>query len=181
MNKINIDKDKLVKFAAIIVGVGGFLFLYLYYFWIPSSKKIDEMKKKVSNMELEIKKAEEISSRYPDLNKKLLELQTQKADIEKKLPKEKNMQDLMKTIKKIADKHSIVINSISPSTTVKDQYFFRITYNISITGSYHNVASFFAEISLQERILNVENVVIPGGELSSVNFILVSYQYIEGK
>lgn len=181
MNKLQINQNNLTKIVAVAVLVGAILFSYLYFFWFPISKKINDMRDKVSKIEADIKKAKEISSKYPDLSKKLTELEALKSEIEKKLPKEKNMPDLMKTIKKIADKYSVTINSISPSTAVKEQYFFRITYNMSVKGSYHDIASFFSEISLQERILNVENVLITAGEVSNSNFVLVSYQYEEVK
>lgn len=181
MNKIDIDRDKLTKIVAVSVLLVAVVFSYLYFFWLPVSKKISEIRDKVSKIEAEIKKARDITSKYPNLEKKLSELEAQKADVEKKLPRDKNMPDLMKTIKKIADKYSVSINSISPSTAVKEQYFFRITYSISVSGSYHDIGSFLSEISIQERILNVENVLITGGAVSNVNFILVSYQYDDGK
>lgn len=181
MNKLNIDREKLIKMLPAIVGVALIVLLYTYFFLIPINKKIGELEGKISKVENDVSKAKEIMAKFNDLNKKLNELKLESIEMEKKLPREKNMPDLIKKIKQLADKNSIIINSISPSSTVKDRYFFRITYNMSVSGSYHNIGSFFADISLEERILNIENVLISGGNPSQVNFTLVSYQYNEGK
>ncbi|NLH38568.1 MAG: type 4a pilus biogenesis protein PilO [Elusimicrobia bacterium] len=181
MNKINIDNKLLIKIASVAVMFGAVLFIYLFYFWFPVSKKIADMNENLKKIDAEINQAKEIKSKYNDLSKTLLDLTEQKIEMERKLPNDKNMPDLVRTIKKIADKYYIKINSISPATEVKDQYFFKVSYNIAATGSYHNIGKFFAEIALQERILNIENLSLSQGEESSVNFVLVSYRYDDGK
>lgn len=181
MNKIDIDNKLLIKIVSISVIFGAILFIYLFYFWFPVSKKISDMGENLKKINAEINHAKEIKSKYNDLSKTLLDLTEQKIEMAKKLPNDKNMPDLVRTIKKIADKYYVKINSISPATEVKDQYFFRVSYNIAATGSYHNIGKFFSEIALQERILNIENVSISQGDESSVNFVLVSYRYDDGR
>jgi type IV pilus assembly protein PilO len=145
------------------------------------SKRISETDEKLKKINVDITKAKDIKAKYNDLTRTLSDLTNQKSDMEKKLPRDRNMPDLMKIVKQIADRYSIQIMSISPATAVKEQYFFRITYNISATGSYHDIGKFFAEIAMQERILNVENLILSEGDSSAFSFVLVSYQYDEGK
>jgi len=153
------------------------IFSYVYFFYLPFSKKIGDLRQKISKLEDDITKAKIAKAKHSDLSKTLEGLNQQKLELEKKLPKEKNMPQLIKTIKEIADKYNITIRSISSTSAVKDGYFFRVAYNITISGTYHDIGNFFAAISLNERILNVENVTISGGDISNASFILVSYQY----
>ncbi|MEF3280637.1 MAG: type 4a pilus biogenesis protein PilO [Elusimicrobiota bacterium] len=176
MNNINVDQKLLAKILGGIIIAGGFIYGYVFQFWLPISKKILDIKKNTERIESEIKEAEEKMSKYGDLNKTREELSQQKINLEKKIPKEQNMPDLIKSVKIIADKYSVKIISVSPANVAKGDFFSRITYNMSITGSYHDIGRFFSEIAIQERILNIENVLIPGGETSNVNFVLVSYQ-----
>jgi type IV pilus assembly protein PilO len=174
----NIDLSKIpIKIVVPVLGVIVILFLYLYYFYIPYSKKINDLKIKISKLEADVNQAKLAKAKYQNLNKKLDELNKQKAELEKKIPKDKNLPEVIKTIKTMADKYGVSIRSISSTSAVGDGYFFRVTYNISVVGSYHDIGMFFAAISLNERIFNVENVTITGGDPSNVNFVLVSYQY----
>ncbi len=177
MKEIKIDKEILIKIVLPAITVVIIIFLYFYFFWLPVDKKLSDLNNKIAKLDNDIKKAKAIKSKYPDLENKLNELREQKILMEKKLPKEDNMPEIMRTLKKLADKNSIRINSISPATLVKEQYFFRTTYHISGTGSYHKIGNFIAEIALEERILNVENLLISAGEPSTFSFVLVSYQY----
>jgi len=178
MKEIDINKIPL----KIVIPVAGFIVIigfYLYYFYIPYSKKISELKIKISKLESNITQAKMAKAKYIDLNKKLDELNNQKIELEKKIPKDKDMPEVIKTIKFIADKYGVSIRSINSGSAVKDSegYFFRVVYNINVIGSYHNIGRFFAAISLNERIFNIENVAISGGDPSNVSFMLVSYQY----
>lgn len=180
MKNIEINKDTLSKIILGVLIFGGICYIYAAYFWIPLSKKISELEKKNSEMELNIIKAKNVIAKYNNLQKKLEELKVQKEELKRKIPADKNISELFRLVKKIADKNSVVINSINPLSTVAENYYFRISYSMSVKGSYHNIGNFIGELASEERILNVENIVISGEE-SVVNFILVSYQYMEGK
>ncbi|MCX7641806.1 MAG: type 4a pilus biogenesis protein PilO [Elusimicrobiales bacterium] len=180
MKNIKIDKDVVLKLFLLILIIFGFLYIYLSYFWFPISKNIKSLESKNKEMEKEISRAKNIITKYPDLQKKLLELQNQKESLKKKIPIDKNISDLFRIVKKLADKNSIYIDSIVPGDTVNENYYFRITYNLVIKGSYHDIGRFFAELSLQDRIIHIENLTMSGGDVSIASFVLVSYQYLEG-
>lgn len=180
MKNIDFDKDTLLKIILSILIVGGFIYVYLSYFWIPFSKKIDMLEKNNLKMERDIMSAKAKIAKHPDLQAKLSELKNQKEELKKKIPPDKNISELFRVVKRIADNNSVVIELISPLGTVNETNYFRITYNISVKGSYHNIGKFFGEIATQDRIINIENLTISGGEISNANFILVSYQYMEG-
>lgn len=173
---INISKEDALKFGGIIVGVAVLVYAYLYFFWIPNSKKMEEMRNKIKQIDAEIRKAEQVKAKFKNLEATLKELEAQRIDIEKKIPKDKDITGLMHTLKEIADRYNIQLVSVNPGATVKEQYFFRVTYSLNIRGSYHNIGRFLADISLQKRIMNVENVVIAGsGDELTATFTLITY------
>ena len=180
MKNIELNKEMVLKIFLALLILGGGLYSYLSYFWLPVSKKIAEFERKNSEMERQIKTAKATIAKYPDLQKKLSELQSQKEELKKKIPVDKNISELFRVIKRSADKNAIYIESIVPMGVVNEKYYFRITYNMTIKGGYHNIGRFLGEILSQDRILNIENLTIAGGETSVATFILVSYQYMEG-
>lgn len=180
MKSIELDKELVLKIILAVFIIGGGLYVYLSYFWLPISKKITELEKKNTDMEKQIASAKATIAKYPNLEKKLKELQAQKEELKKKIPVDKNISDLFRLVKKIADKNSVSIDSIVPLGTVNETYYFRITYNMTVKGSYHNIGRFLGEIAAEDRILNIENLTISGGDVSVATFVLVSYQYLEG-
>ncbi len=181
MKDLKINKDTLVKIVLGTLLIGCISYVYISYFWIPLSKKIALFEEKNSEMKTDIMKAKAIIEKYPDLQKKLEELKAQKEEMKKKIPGERNMSELFRIVKRIADKNSIVINSINPLSTVNETYYFRTTYNMTVKGSYHNIGNFLGEIASEQRIINIENLTIGGGEESNATFNLISYQYMEGR
>ncbi len=176
-----LDKDTLGKIIAGVLFGGLFIYAYVSYFWMPYSKKISENTIKLEKLEQDISNAKQIKAQFNNLQKKLEELKIQKSEAEKKLPHDKKLPDLIKTIKKLSDKNHVKIMSFNPASTSRDQYFTKVNYSMSVKGKYHDIGRFFASVGLEERILNVEDLVISqldaSGDSCSVTFTLSAYQY----
>lgn len=176
-----LDKDTLGKIIAGILFGGLFIYAYVAYFWMPYSKKISDNAAKLEKLEQDIASAKKIKAQFKNLQEKLEELKIQKSEAEKKLPRDKKLPDLIKTVKKLSDKNYVKIMTFNPAATSRDQYFTKVNYMVSLKGKYHNIGRFFASIALEQRVLNVENLVISqldaSGDSCSVTFTLSAYQY----
>ncbi|NLI10934.1 MAG: type 4a pilus biogenesis protein PilO [Elusimicrobia bacterium] len=176
-----LDKETLGKIIAGALFGGLFIYAYVAYFWMPYSKKIADNKVKLEKLEKDISSAKQIKAQFKNLQEKLEQLKIQKAEAEKKLPRDKKLPDLIRTLKSLSDKNSVKILFINPSSSSRDQYFTKVNYSMSVKGKYHDIGRFFAAIALEERILNVEDLVISqldaAGDSCSVNFNLSAYQY----
>lgn len=177
----DLDKDTLGKIIAGVLFGGLFLYAYAAYFWMPYSKKISENRVKLEKLEKDIASAKQIKAQFKNLKEKLEQLKVQKSEAEKKLPHDKKLPDLIKTIKKLSDKSSVKIMFINPASSSRDQYFTKVNYSMAVKGKYHDIGRFFAAVALEERILNVEDLTISqldaSGDSCSVSFTLSAYQY----
>lgn len=81
----------------------------------------------------------------------------------------------------LAKKYKVRINSITPAGSAQVEYFVKVSYAMSVTGSYNNLARFLTALGIEERILASENLNItaaPSDENSlNATFMLVAYQY----
>lgn len=179
----DISKEELTKIAAGVVVSALFFYVYFAYFWSPYSKKIEENKGKIAKIDKDIADARKAKEEFKDLEVKLKDLEIQKTEAEKRLPREKKVPDLLKTVKTLSDRHSVKITAISPGNSAKDQYFTKVNYSMTVTGKYHDVGKFFAAVALEERILTMENAVISPlireDASCSVGFILSAYQHVK--
>jgi len=181
MDKLPITKEQLAKIGAGVLF--GILFIYVYtvYFWLPTTQKIETNSKQVASMESDIFKAKMQKAKYKDLEAKLVSLREEKEAAQKKLPRERKLPDLLKTVTTLSAKYKVTIQTITPGGNTKGEYFTKASYAISLTGDYHAVGRFLTALGLEERILTMENLVIngtPGSATStSATFTLVAYQY----
>ena len=181
MNKIQLTKEQWAKIGAGVLFGALFIYVYAVYFWLPTAKKIEANSKQTASMESDIFKAKMQKAKYKDLEAKLVSLKEEKEAAQKKLPRERKLPDLIKTVTTLSAKYRVNILTITPGGSVKGEYFMKASYAISLTGDYHALGRFLTALGLEERILTMENLVIngtPGSAAStSATFTLVAYQY----
>lgn len=173
--------EQIGKIAAGALFAGLFLYVYFVYFWLPVSKKIEENTKANASMTSDIARAKAQKAKCPDLEATLAALRLEKEAMQQRLPRERQLPDLIKTLMSLSAKHRVNIQSISPGGSSKGEYFMKALYQISLTGDYHAIGRFLTALGLEVRILNAENLNLtgtPGSETSaSASFTLVAYQY----
>lgn len=181
MDKIQLTKEQIGQIAAGLLFGGLFVYGYLFYFWLPTAKTIEENTKKVATIESDINRAKMQKAKYKDLEAKLVSLREEKAAAEKKLPRERKLPDLLRTVATLSKKYRVNIQAITPSGSAPVEYFTRVSYLITLRGNYHDVGRFLTALGLEERILTSENLgmTTTNSTENSVNaqFTLVAYQY----
>ena len=167
--------------------IGGGVFLvalaaaaYVYFFWLPISRKIDDLTAQKKDIEQKIAKAKAEASRLPRLQQDLEALSQEAADAERRLPKTKSVPDILNSLNAIGTKYGVSIQNFSPGTQKSQQYFIELYYPMTVHGSYHAVGRFLAALAMEERIFNVKDVAFPApgpdGQMT-VRFTLITYQY----
>jgi type IV pilus assembly protein PilO len=167
------------------LGAGTVLFLvgaglYVKLFWLPIKDKQQELSDQIAQIETKIAKAEAQASRLTRLQSELATLNQQAVEAEKRLPKDKDVPDVLVTLAKLAEKNRVAIQGFAPGPQKAQQYFTELAYPMSVKGSYHNVGRFFAAVALETRIFNIKDVVYPSSDGSGemiVTFTLLTYQY----
>lgn len=180
MAKFKLTKahQQMIALGLVILGGGGYLFFA--WFWLPTSQSIKDTREKIEAVEKKIEKAKQQEARLPRLEAELLRLNDQAVEAERRLPKKKSVPDILVTVTALAEKQHVELLTFSPGGVVNKQFFVELNYPMTVRGSFHNIGKFFAAISLEERIFNVQNVVYsdPGSSgAMTVTFTLVSYQY----
>lgn len=181
MDKIQLTKEQMAQIGAGILFGGLFIGLYVFYFWLPIAKSIEENTAKVEVMNRDIENAKRQKAKFKDLEGKLESLRQEKEAAVKKLPSERKIPDLIRTVTRLSRKYKVSVTSINPSGQAKVEYFTKVTYTITLKGNYHDIARFLTALGLEERILTSENLTLSataGSETSaSATFTLAAYQY----
>lgn len=181
MNQIQLTKEQMGQIVGGVLIGGLFIYLYLFYFWLPTGKKIDENTAKAEVMQRDIDNAKKQKAKFKNLEEKLVSLKLEREAAVKKLPSEKKIPDLIRTVTKLSKKYRVSVTAINPSGQAKVEYFTKVNYLISMKGNYHDIGRFLTALGLEERILTSENLIITGtvgSETSATGtFTLAAYQY----
>ncbi len=176
-----LNKEQIQLIFAVVFCSGALFFVYWKYFLAPTSSRITEASKKLESVERDIKSAESQEKRLDKLKVEVANLKEQRNNAEKRLPKGRNMPDLIYTLNDMARKYNVEVNSISPQGKSPKQYFTEVYYGISLNGTYHSLGKFLTALGVSERIFSTKGLTISaassGVNTVSATFMLVTYQY----
>jgi type IV pilus assembly protein PilO len=181
---IKLNKQQQQVLAASVLGLGAFVYCYVQFFWLPVSKKTNELQQQIEGLNRDIQAAQHQAARLDELDKQLVSLNERKIEAEKRLPKNKSVPDILVTLDSLGEQNGVFLLSFAPGASKAAQYFVEFRFPVSVRGTFHSIGRFLAALALEQRLYNVYDVKFPEpstalGEMQ-VNFTLVSYQYKEG-
>ena len=173
----------------LVVVIAGLLFFGGYKYWpgIEATKeKISKEKRKLEKLQEEIKKGKILERKLPELQAKIEKLEKDLNDLKQIIPEFKDDSELLKRFKNLADRSRLELPQLKPGRLTKREFYKEYPFELSIKGSYHDLAKFFDRLSKQSRIFNVNNVKINSisrrsgvGYSISASFVATTFIYEE--
>ena len=117
--------------------------------------------------------------------KELLEQRLQEALAE--LPEEKKIDELLQLFQERARKAGLEIGSIEPVAEVTEGFYARVPINMTVTGNFHEIVTFFDSLSRLRRIVNVNNILLDapkdtGGKvILNGKFLVTTFMFVQPK
>jgi len=115
--------------------------------------------------------------------KELLEQKLTEALAE--LPEEKNIDELLQLFQDRAIKSGLDIITIEPGTVRPEQFFARIPIPMTVTGNFHEIATFFDSLGRLRRIVNVSDIQldapkdVSGKVIVSGKFLVTTFMFVK--
>jgi type IV pilus assembly protein PilO len=115
--------------------------------------------------------------------KEQLEQRLQEALAE--LPNEKQIDELLQLFQDRAQKSGLEIVTVEPQAPVSEGFYARLPIPMAVSGSFHEVATFFDAIGRLRRIVNVSNITMDGAKESkgrvivSAKFLATAFMFVE--
>ena len=117
--------------------------------------------------------------------KELLEQRLQEALAE--LPEEKKIDELLQLFQERARKAGLEIGVIEPMPEVTEGFYARVPINMTVTGNFHEIVTFFDSLSRLTRIVNVNNILLDapkdtGGKvILNGKFLVTTFMFVQPK
>lgn len=165
--------------------------LSYFVFSLPFGPSISEVEVRIKRAEAEQVRLErdftEKQAIANDLNrfrkeKELLEQRLGEALAE--LPEEKNIDELLGLFQDRAQKAGLEISTITPEAEKSEGFYARIPIPMTVTGNYHEIATFFDSLGRLKRIVNVSDISmsapkdLAGKMVVDAKFMVTTYMFL---
>lgn len=146
-------KFKLV----ILLLLNGLIVFYVNESYIADyNTKTNSLKNVVAQKEQEYNSLMKLKATLPDLQSELNMLTSQLQQKLRKLPNDREIPALLKTVSKEAIKSGLKIVSFEPKEEIPEgSYFIKLPVDVKALGTYHQMAIFCDKVSKLPRIINI--------------------------
>jgi type IV pilus assembly protein PilO len=117
--------------------------------------------------------------------KELMEQRFEEALAE--LPEQKNIDELLQLFQDRAQKAGLEINTIEPQAEKSEGFYARIPIPMTVTGNFHEIATFFDALGRLRRIVNVSDISldqprdVKGKVVVNAKFMLTTFMFLDQK
>jgi type IV pilus assembly protein PilO len=181
-----------VKAGAVAAAVVAVTLLNYFVFAIPYGDAIADVETKIKRVSAEQERLDrdfiEKTAIANDLNrfrkeKELLEQRLEEALAE--LPEQKNIDELLQLFQDRAQKAGLEINTIEPKAEQSQGFYATIPIPMTVTGNFHEIATFFDALGRLRRIVNVSEIQLDqpkelkGKVVVNAKFLLTTFMFME--
>jgi type IV pilus assembly protein PilO len=175
------SKEQQQQVILAAMAVIGFPYVWWTYLMSPAMDKIKTTRADNQQIEEKVETMKRTAARLGALEKERDALLAEVGKAEKKLPKKKNLEEIIRIVTEESQRQKVFIASFSPAGESPKNYFVEIPFGINFTANFHSLARFLAAMGQQERIMAARNVSISfsaiptKGHTVSGSFTLLTY------
>jgi type IV pilus assembly protein PilO len=151
--------------ALAAAGVGAFV----YYYEMPMRSEMAVRQGMLKSLRKDVDKGLETARKLPEFRAQVDDLENRLASLRAVLPEEKDAADLLRRMQTLATQSNLVITSFKPAPVVTKQLHAEWPINIELTGTYHNLATFFDRLGKFTRIVNISGLDVKGKDKQDPN------------
>jgi type IV pilus assembly protein PilO len=153
---------------------------------------ISEFEQKISRADAEQKKLNDdlidktsIANNLNQFRREKELLEQRLAEALAELPEDKRIDELLQLFQDRASKAGLEIGTIEPQPAVTEGFYARIPIPMTVSGNFHEIATFFDSLGRLRRIVNVTNISLDqpkdmsGKVVLSAKFMLTAFMFVE--
>lgn len=172
--------------ALVGVLVGGAA-LGLFY-WLgakPRYEKMAAQDKQMAGLQAKITEGRAAKEKLPQFREEVRRLELELEKLLRILPARRNTPELLRRIRQLAEQGNFDLLRFTPGNFVDREFYSEWPINVSLTGTYHNLAMFFDRVGRFSRIINIDNLRVSAarsnrrGHTLSATFVARTFIYRE--
>ena len=166
-------------YVTIAVIIFGMFFLFYYR---PKNNELENIRSERITTENEVEKLKQKKKELQEIEKELIAMNIKLNQLETIIPQKEEIDIILRRIQELAYDSRINIREFIPKPLIDKEYFWEKPINMKISGSYHNLATFFNQLANFARLFNIENFKITAlrdqSDLSTITATSTAKTYI---
>ncbi len=164
-----------------------------FLFSIPSGPSISDIEAKVKKVQADQRRLDSEYIEKTAIANNLNQFRREKDLLEQRLtealselPEEKNIDELLQLLQDRAQKAGLEINTIEPQGQSNEQFYAKIPIPMTVSGNFHEIATFLDSLGRLRRIVNVSDIVLDsprdvnGKVILNGKFLATTFMFVGG-
>jgi type IV pilus assembly protein PilO len=141
----------LLSCALVALIVGGFV----YFLYMPNFEQISKLQKEITEQKTKLNETKKNAAQYVEYQKKMTEAQAIFNIAAKSLPEKDEVPSLLTSISQVGKDAGLEFLLFKPEPEVLKDFYAELPITMQLSGSYHDLGSFFDQLAGMPRIVNI--------------------------
>ena len=179
--------EAIKKVHRILIYICAFVLLigpFIYFSFLPKHTKISQLETTLNNKKIQLANDKRLASQLPKWRKDY-QLARNRFELAKKaLPQQQEIPSLLTSISESGQESGLDFLLFRPMGEKQRQVYAEIPVSIKVTGSYHEVATFFDKVSRLPRLVNIDDINLSApktGNKLDITFTALTYRFVEAQ
>jgi type IV pilus assembly protein PilO len=160
---IDLKNPGIQKVILSVVLAGGAMGLFFFTHFLPfgypnQSEKLASLKADYEQKSAELARARTTVADLPRFEAEYEQLHQRWSMAAELLPADRELPTLLRRVTLAAEQTGCMFVAFRPGAAQNQQYYTQMPMQITVTGGYHQIGSFLAELANMRRIITVANV-----------------------
>ena len=168
----------LICVGVVVLLAGGFF----YFSYLPNIQKIDKLKTQKASLEKQLETTRKKAAQLAEYREKMKKAEEDFMIAKAVLPETREIPSLLESVSQAGQDAGLEELLFQPQAEAKKDFYAEIPVAIKVSGSYHNVATFFDNVSRLYRIVNIQNIDMKSGKSDTIldtSCTAVTYKFVE--
>jgi type IV pilus assembly protein PilO len=176
---------QLTRLHRILICVGAFVLLaggFFYFSYLPKVQKIDALKTQKASLEKQLNTTQKKAAQLADYQEKMKKAEEDFMLAKAVLPETREIPSLLTSVSEAGQNAGLKELLFKPENEAQKDFYAEIPVSIKVSGSYHNVAAFFDNVSRLYRIVNIKDIEMKSTKSDSAletSCTAVTYKFVE--
>lgn len=135
-----------------------FTYIFWAYFYSDLSEELTKLLEKVETLETQISHERRLARNLPKVRAEVKELDIQLKRATQELPDKREIPDLLASVSDLAMDSGLEVELFKPKAENFREFYAEVPVQVSVKGTYHQVATFFDEVGHLSRIVNISSI-----------------------
>lgn len=138
---------------AIVVLVGA---VYIYFLYLPAKSDLEGIQDQQLQLQRKLAEVRTVAGNEEAVKQEIFELEKKLEVALRQLPDSKELPVLLTDITSLGKNAGLEFKAFRPKEETRRDFYAEVPIDIEFIGDFHDIASFFDEISRLPRIVNID-------------------------